>query len=413
MQRKPNNIDLLVSGSGAFPTSGGLPARQQRLSRPALPAALLNPLAAERERKRERMQEHLVKKLQEMGEKGLSWADKHWTECQNALRTANAGLKALRAQQEELAAATKSHEDALQEVGRVKAVGESLRQRNAASRAALLPDDIYQQVFAFLVAGDVLLTAAQVCRRWQECTTSPVVWRSVRISMLDGDDPPPATAAGEEDCDNKTTVVLRLRRLLDAHTEYRRAIEHVRAMDWRDIHEMRAYSMPPACIVDLMQALLLFLTKSTTLPAHNPWQEGRRMMADIHFFNRLIEFSHEGHALPQAVSQRIDAVLSLQSLTPENMRRVSIAGLALLVWVRAAKRLNDVWPRTANRVARLYPTRPELERAEKHLQSLAYHLRSKSTSTESYREHVDQLLARVASTFAEIPEPDTPRASSI
>ncbi|KAF4318150.1 hypothetical protein BBO99_00000284 [Phytophthora kernoviae] len=116
------------------------------------------------------------------------------------------------------------------------------------------------------------------------------------------------------------------------------------------IVEMKSFTNPPQLVRLAMQAVCVLLGVPPT------WSEALRILADIHFLERLREFDKD--RIDPMLMERVKFYVNHPDFSMENMRRASLASTTLCKWVLALVRYFDAMKRMA-------PTQQLLEETER------------------------------------------------
>ncbi|KAK1930094.1 Dynein heavy chain 9 [Phytophthora citrophthora] len=117
------------------------------------------------------------------------------------------------------------------------------------------------------------------------------------------------------------------------------------------IVEMKSFTNPPQLVRLAMQAVCVLLDAPPT------WSEALRILADIHFLDRLRNFDKD--SMDPSLIDRVKFYVNHPDFSMENMRRASLASTTLCKWVLAVVRYFEAMKRVA-------PTQKLLEETEKN-----------------------------------------------
>ncbi|KAJ0394580.1 hypothetical protein P43SY_003858 [Pythium insidiosum] len=119
------------------------------------------------------------------------------------------------------------------------------------------------------------------------------------------------------------------------------------------ITEMKSFVNPPQLVRLAMQAVCVLLGAPPT------WTEALRILADIHFLDRLRNFDKD--RVDVSLIERVKLYVNHPDFSMENMKRASIASTTLCKWVLAIVRYFEVMRRVA-------PTQKKLAETERQFQ---------------------------------------------
>ncbi|GLD92141.1 hypothetical protein PINS_up000674 [Pythium insidiosum] len=119
------------------------------------------------------------------------------------------------------------------------------------------------------------------------------------------------------------------------------------------ITEMKSFVNPPQLVRLAMQAVCVLLGAPPT------WTEALRVLADIHFLDRLRNFDKD--RVDISLIERVKLYVNHPDFSMENMKRASIAATTLCKWVLSIVRYFEVMRRVA-------PTQKKLAETERQFQ---------------------------------------------
>ncbi|RLN92361.1 hypothetical protein BBJ28_00010729 [Nothophytophthora sp. Chile5] len=139
------------------------------------------------------------------------------------------------------------------------------------------------------------------------------------------------------------------RELSETLPDVQEATEALAQINKYHIVEMKSFTNPPQLVRLAMQAVCVLLGVPPT------WSEALRILADIHFLDRLRGFDKD--RIDSSLVERVKFYVNHPDFSMENMRRASLASTTLCKWVLALLRYFEAMKRVA-------PTQKQLEEAE-------------------------------------------------
>jgi len=122
-----------------------------------------------------------------------------------------------------------------------------------------------------------------------------------------------------------------------AQAELDKAKEIMDRMRKQDLQELKALGKPPALIEEVVQCVSVFMCGSFSFSKKKgKWMSCQKLMSNPDFLNNMKKF--DPRTITQASYDKVCAIMSQhEDLTPEMMRKKSLAAECMMSWVVAMK----------------------------------------------------------------------------
>jgi hypothetical protein len=147
------------------------------------------------------------------------------------------------------------------------------------------------------------------------------------------------------------------------------------------IVEMKSFTNPPQLVRLAMQAVCVLLDVPPT------WSEALRILADIHFLERLRNFNKD--SIDPLLMDRVKFYVNHPGFSMENMRRASLASTTLCKWVLALVRYFEAMKCVA-------PTQKLLEETERNFHIIEERAQAEKKKLVDIEMHLAELRIRHA-----------------
>jgi dynein heavy chain len=124
-----------------------------------------------------------------------------------------------------------------------------------------------------------------------------------------------------------------------------RAMEALKALNKKDMSEIKAFTNPPPLVRKVMNAVMVLRR------ADPSWAEAKRQLGDPNFLQSLMLFDKDN--VSDATLKRIAKFISDKEFDPEIVGRVSLAARSLCMWVHAITEYSSVFRVVAPKKAAL------------------------------------------------------------
>jgi dynein heavy chain len=158
------------------------------------------------------------------------------------------------------------------------------------------------------------------------------------------------------------------------------AIEALNSLNKADITEMKSFKSPPPLVLMTMEGISILLGEPLG------WDSAKKIMADLNFIKRLMEFNKD--SITPAVQKKLQKYINDPQFLPEIVQKQSNAATSMCMWVCAMNVYADV----AKVVA---PKKAKLLEAETALKASADMLEQKQKQLSDVEAQVAELQANL------------------
>eukprot|EP00727_Mastigamoeba_balamuthi_P014495 m51a1_g9670 putative dynein heavy chain axonemal (5182) ;mRNA; r:1243469-1265072 len=176
----------------------------------------------------------------------------------------------------------------------------------------------------------------------------------------------------------------------------------LKALDRRDLGEIRTYQTPQPLMEKVMEAVLV-LRHSTDFS----WAEAKRQLADTQFIPQLLNYNIE--TVTDSILRKIDKYCMDPEFKPEKVVRVSVALMSLCQWVHAVDKCSHAQREVAPKQQALSSAQENLDKNQRMLEEARSNLKQINEKLETLRaDHAakvaqrDQLVSKAKETEVKI-----------
>eukprot|EP01035_Chromulina_nebulosa_P017366 gene17366-22914_t len=124
------------------------------------------------------------------------------------------------------------------------------------------------------------------------------------------------------------------------------AVNALKSLTKADITEVKSFQNPPRAVQVVMEAVCVLLNEKEN------WDSAKKLLSNSNFMDRLIMYDKDN--IPDPILKKLrKSYIDEPEMQPENIMKVSKAGLGLCLWARAMNVYADVAKEVAPKKARL------------------------------------------------------------
>lgn len=179
------------------------------------------------------------------------------------------------------------------------------------------------------------------------------------------------------------------------------AEDALKAINRNDINELRSFSSPPQLVQFVMESVCILLGVKPS------WESAKKVMTDVNFLKRLIEFDREH--ISEITVKKIKTYINNKDYDPVKIERVSKVAKSVALWVIAMEKFANVFKivepkirkaRDAEKekeevMAVLKKKQAELAEVEAHIQVLKDNIAEKNREYQIIQNDVDLTMGRL------------------
>lgn len=179
------------------------------------------------------------------------------------------------------------------------------------------------------------------------------------------------------------------------------AEDALKAINKKDIIELKSFAQPPTLVKFVMEAVcVLFGSKPS-------WEASKKILSDVNFLKRLMEFDKEH--VTEATLQKLRAYVEHKDWEPSKIEKVSLVAKSVSLWVVAMDQFAKIYRIVGPKIKRakeaeselrgimaiLKQKQTELAEIEAHLQLLKDNIDEKNREFRLIQDNVDMTTSRL------------------